>query len=158
MYSTFATPIRSEWTTNGHVNIGGYMNIFDQATDALREHVGLGRAYSAAMNCGVYVVEVHATLSRELCVGDEVRVGTLVLGVGSKRLHLFHSMLLSDGSTAATNELLAVHVKRATGRAAPLPEHAFHLLSDMAEMHAALPLPAEICGRITLGKSRPAEA
>jgi len=111
MFSEYETAIRPEWTEAGHLSVGSYMTIFDRATDCLREHVGLGQTYASQTNCGMYVVEAHIAYERELRAGDLIKVDTLVLSVGAKKLHLVHQMRRQpEGIPAAAVELIVLHV------------------------------------------------
>src|ERR1700680_291598 len=79
---------------NGHMNLAYYTVLFDYATDALFDAIGIGRLYKDTTNLGTFAVETHNLYERELLVGDRVRVTTQILGVDSKRLHLAHEMFM----------------------------------------------------------------
>ena len=96
---------------NGHMNLAYYIVLFDCATDALFDAIGIGLSYKDATNHGTFVVETHNLYERELLVGEQVRVATQILGTDSKRLHLAHEMFsLASGERAATQELMYVHI------------------------------------------------
>src|SRR5262249_46705963 len=97
-----------------------YTLVFDRATDALLDRLGLGAAYRHATQCTIYVVEAHTSFRREVKQGDWVTVTTRLLGADGKRLHIFHRMVQeASGEEAATPELLALHVDLAGPRAVP---------------------------------------
>lgn len=109
---------------NGHMNVAFYVLIFDHATDALLEAVGMDADNRNATGSSVFVVESHVTYDREVMEGEEVTVHTSVVGFVGKRLHVFHEMLKPNGETAATNELMILHVDLGTRKTAPFPEPA----------------------------------
>lgn len=153
MFTQYTTTIEPAWTEAGHLAVGGYMTIFDRATDCLREHVGLGRLYAKEANCGVYVVEAHIAYLRELAANDRMEMGTLIIDADAKKFHLYHEMRkLPDRAVASAVELIAVHVDRHTGRTAPFPPAALGRIRDLMAEHAREPLPALVGRRLTLRK------
>lgn len=141
--------VREEWTDyNGHMNLAYYFLVFDHATDAFHDDVGLGRDYRDRTNCSTFAVESHVTYDAELKAGDAVACRTQLLGFDDKRLHYFHAMYhAGQGFLAATTELLAVHVDLAVRRVAPMPEPIRSRLAEMLERHRAWPRPKQV-GRV----------
>src|SRR5260370_39130666 len=106
--------------SNDHMNLAYYVVLFDFATDALYEALGMGPGYRAATNCGTFAVETHILYASELRVGERVRVVSHVLGSDAKRLHLAHEMLhLTDGRRAAAQELMFLHIDLGVRRVTP---------------------------------------
>lgn len=135
---------------NGHMNLAYYVLIFDHATDALFDAVGIGEAYRQDRNHSLFVVESHVTYDREVEAGDQLRVTTQILDCDSKRLHFFHRMYhATEGYLAATTELLSVHVDMSTRRTAPFPETVQAALDALKLQHEGLSTP-EQAGR-TIG-------
>ena len=65
--------VRPEWVDrNGHFNIGYYMVLFDEATDAFLDRCGLTSEYRLANQIGTFAVESHATYERELVENDRI--------------------------------------------------------------------------------------
>jgi acyl-CoA thioester hydrolase len=92
-FDRYQGEVLSEWIdANGHMNLAYYVVLFDYATDALFEAIGIGRAYQDATNHGTFVAETHNLYERELLVGEQVRVATQILRTDGKRLHLAHEM------------------------------------------------------------------
>jgi acyl-CoA thioester hydrolase len=129
---------------NGHMNVAYYVLVFDHASDALLETVGLGPNYTAGGEGSVFAVETHVTYDREVGEGDPLDVSTQVLGADDKRVHLFHTMYHArDGFVAATNEVLLLHVDMRARRVAPFPEPVRAALAAVAGDHARHPWPAK---------------
>lgn len=138
-----------EWIDyNGHMNLAYYVLIFDHATDAFYNSVGLGSDYHDRANCSTFAVETHITYDAELVEGAEVACTTQLLGFDEKRMHYFHRMYhAEDGFLASTTELLSVHIDLNTRRVAPMPDTVQAALAEVMETHGALPKP-EQAGRV----------
>lgn len=146
--------VRPDWIDyNGHMNLAYYVLVFDHATDALQDVVGLGADHRAAAGGSVFVVEAHLTYDNEVRLGEEMRVRPRVLDVDEKRLHLFHEMFAGDDDRlAATNELMILHVDLKSRRAAPFPAPVLAHLQRLKAAHGTLPEPAQAGRRITIKK------
>lgn len=119
--------VLAEWTDyNGHMNVAYYVLLFDRATDAMLDRIGLGERYRGETGCSVFVGEAHVTYERELDAGAAVAIHSWVTGSDDrKRFCLYHEMWADAGAAlAATNEVLCVHVDLATRRSSPLPDAA----------------------------------
>lgn len=141
--------VHADWIDyNGHMNVAYYLLVFDHATDALLDRIGLGADYARIEGRSVFVLEAHLTYERELTAGDPVRISTRVLAADGKRFQVFHEMFHADeGFLAATNELMLMHVDLAERRSVPLPEPVARRLADLVDRHAVLPRPRQV-GRV----------
>lgn len=107
---------------NGHMNVAYYVLVFDHATDAMLDRLGLGAAYRARTGRSVFVGEMHVRYLQEVLAGDELCVRTRLLAHDAKRAILFHEMSCPRHPTVvACNEVLCVHVDLEVRRAAPWP-------------------------------------
>lgn len=137
--------VRDEWTTAGHLDIAGFMRLFDRATDALREHLGIGGRYAETMQRGVVVAESHCTYLREARANDVLRFGTWLLGVADKRMHVFHEMRREpELQLVATSELMLVHIDRVGGATVALPSHVRAAAESCVALHDKTRLPPQI--------------
>jgi len=140
LFDQYEGDVLPEWIdANGHMNLAYYVVLFDYATDALFEAIGIGREYKAATNHGTFVAETHNLYERELLVGERVRVATQILGNDSKRLHLAHS--LASGQRAATQELMYQHIDLSARRVVPWLPEVYEHVAEAAAAHARLPRP-----------------
>jgi acyl-CoA thioester hydrolase len=148
--------VRPEWVDyNGHMNVAYYVLIFDHATDALLDAIGIGESYRRAERGSFFIVEAHVAYRRELHAGDPVRIETQILGHDDKRLHAFLRMVHAEsGELAATYEILGLHVDMKSRRAAPFPAPARKRIRALAARHASRPRPPEAGLGIGL-RSRP---
>ena len=151
-FDRYQGEVLPEWIdANNHMNLAYYIVLFDYATDALFDVIGIGRQYKNGTNNGTFAVEAHNLYERELLVGERVRISTLVLGVDGKRLHLAHEMFaVVTGQRAATQELMYVHVDLAKRRVVPFPDDVRARVAAAAAAHAHLPRPDWIGRRIAM--------
>ncbi len=140
---------------NGHMNVGYYNVIFDQALDKLFVPFQLDWSYVQRTNLSTFVLETHVCYLQEVVQGDALRFTFQLLGQDAKRLHYFMAMYHAEqGYLAATSEQVLVHVDLNTRRSCPfLPEHQ-DLFARMMAGHGKLPRP-EQAGR-SLGLVRKA--
>jgi len=151
-FERYEGEVLPEWIdANDHMNLAYYTVLFDYATDALFDAIGIGRQYKDSTNKGTFAVETHNLYERELLVGERVRVSTQILGTDRKRLHLSHEMLMpANGQRAATQELMYLHVDLSTRRVAPFPDEVLERVTAAASAHARLPRPDWIGRRIAM--------
>jgi acyl-CoA thioester hydrolase len=151
-FERFRGTVLPEWIDyNGHMNLAYYTVLFDGATDALFDELGLGLDYRQTRKLGTFVAETHNLYERELLVGAEVRIATQILGLDDKRLHLGHEMFaLADGARTAVQELMFLHVSLAERRVSPFPPDMYARVAEAAAAHAHLPRPAWVGRHIAL--------
>ena len=147
--------VPADWIDyNGHMMDAYYSVAFTEATEALLDHVGLGAAYRAQTGSGMYTVESHICFRASVRAGEQVRYTSRLLGCDSRRLHVFHQILLASGSEAATDELMFLHVDLATEHVTSIPPENRAAVSALAEQHALLPMPDAAGRSITMHRSR----
>jgi acyl-CoA thioester hydrolase len=150
-YPSHEAVVLPDWIDrNGHLNLAYYIVIFDQATDALFEELGIGSRFTAETGTSLFIVETHTTYERELKLGERVRVETTVLGGDAKRLHFAHEMFRADGARAAAHDLMAVHVDMGTRRSAAFNAQSRAAIDAAVAAHADLPRPSIVGRRIAL--------
>ena len=133
-------PVRSEWVDyNGHMNVAYYMLVFDHASDAFLDQIGLDHAFRDLTNSSVFVVEAHITYEKEVMEGDPLIVTTQVLDFDAKRIHLFHRMA-REGSDEiiSTNELMFLYVDMKARRSAPIPKTISVRLRDLQKSQGSM--------------------
>ena len=137
--------VRTEWIDhNQHMNMGYYLVVFDFATDEFLSWVGLDAPHRVARAVTTFCVEAHVTYHREVRAADPLRFTTVLLGHDTKRIHYLHAMYHAvDGFLAATNELMSLHVSRATRRASVMAPEILDRLAAIQRAHDALPRPPQ---------------
>jgi len=140
-FADYEGEVQPGWIdSNDHMNMAYYVLMFDLATDAIYDAVGIGAGYKAATNCGTFAAETHVVYEQELLLGERARVTTRIIGCDAKRVHLAHEMVrISDGVRNACQEILFLHVDLSIRRVAPWPAAIFARLQEAASAHATLP-------------------
>ena len=112
-FERYEGEVLPEWIdANDHMNLAYYTVLFDYATDALFDAIGIGRQYKDSTGNGTFVAETHNLYERELLLGDRVRVGTQILGMRRQSACIWRMKCswLPSGQRAATQELMYLHV------------------------------------------------
>ena len=105
------------------------------------------KTFTLANGMQVVVIPDH----REVRAADPLRFTTVLLGHDAKRIHYLHAMYHAvDGFLAATNELMSLHVSRATRRAAVMAPEILDRLAAIQRTHDALPRPPQAGRAIAL--------
>ena len=137
----FRQHVRPEWIDyNGHLSEAYYVLVFGFATDAVMDRIGLDETYRRDTGCSLYTVEAHVRYLREVAPDSELVVTSRIVGTGAKKLRLCHEMAV-DGEPVATEEIMALHVDGAQGRATPFPDAVAERITALAEE------PPEYAGR-----------
>ncbi|HLY91033.1 MAG TPA: thioesterase family protein [Acetobacteraceae bacterium] len=136
---------------NGHMNLAYYIVLFDGATDALYDLIGVGQAYRDATGNSTFTAETHTLYERELLLGERVRVVSHLLGVDTKRLHYFHEMFHADtGHRVAAQELIGLHIDLRIRRVAPFQPDLLARLRAAVRARGDQPLPQGVGRRISM--------
>ena len=144
---------------NGHMNVAYYVLVFDHATDALFDYIGLDEAYRKERDYTTFTLEAQVTYQREVLEGDPLRITTQLLDYDHKRAHYFHRMYhAEEGYLAATNELLSLHIDTRKRRSTPFPDEILARWADVHAGHAALPPPPEAGRAMGIRRRDPAGA
>lgn len=130
---------------NGHMNMAFHHVLFDRAVEEAFAAVGLGQDYVETRGASYFTAELHTRYLRELTVNTAVRTTMQLLDADDRRVHAYFEIHhLAEGWTAATCEMLFVHVDLATRKAAPFPDDIRANLDVMRASHGAMPRPAGI--------------
>ena len=144
---------------NGHMNIGYYSVLFDQALDLPWPLLGLGYDNIAADGRGghsTFALESHVTYQHEVRLDDPLDFTFQVIDVDAKRIHYFMTMLhRREGWLAATLESISMCIDMSTRRSAPWPAKPAERLRVVYEAHRQRPRPAEL-GRTVGIRRKPA--
>lgn len=133
--------VPTDWTDyNNHMNESRYLQASSESTDAFMNLIGADAAYIEAGN-SYFTVETHIRHLDEVKAQEPIVVTTQVLAGAGKKMHLFNSITHADGRLLATVEHMLIHVSLKT-RSASLPgDEVAAKLAEIAELHAALPMP-----------------
>jgi len=138
---------------NGHMNVGFYNVIFDQALDKFFTPFDLDWNYVQRTNLSTFVLETHVCYLQEVLEGNRLRFTFQLLGADAKRIHYFMNMYHAEkGYLAATSEQILVHVDLATRRSCPFPEPQQKLFANMLAGHGKLQRPPQAGKSIGMAK------
>ena len=156
LFDEYRNRVQPAWIDyNDHFNMGYYVVVFDLATDAWLDHIGLGETHKREHGVTTFTLESHVNYLRELRSGDPLRFSTQLLAFDEKRIHYIHQMFHADeGFLAATNELMSLHVSDATRRAAPMEPSVQSCLAEILAEHEKIPKPGQVGRSVGLQKQR----
>ncbi|MDB5808802.1 MAG: thioesterase [Betaproteobacteria bacterium] len=146
-YSDFVVP-PAYIDPNGHMNVGYYGVLFDNALDLPWDKLGLGSASTEATGCSSFALESHITYQREVHAGDPLDFTFQLIDVDAKRIHYFMTMLHAhERWLAATLESISMCIDMTTRRSTNWPADRFVHLQALHESHSRRPRPSEV-GRV----------
>lgn len=139
------TRVSPDWVDyNGHMNVAYYVLVFDGATDALMERIGLGAERRERDGNTLFTVEGHITYKSEVHLGDQLVCDVRLLGFDEKRLRFLASMRHKEkGYEAATMEWLHLHVDLNSRRVAPMPRDVLEKLAALTSAQEDLAWPED---------------
>ncbi len=148
----YETSVAPEWIDySGHMNLGYYLLVFEDAARYLFTQLDVSRAYRERTNHALFASETHIVFEREVREGDALRFESRILGATGKALDVIHLMYhAGEGYLAATNQVLYLHVDLARRRAAAFPADAMARVRAVADIHATLPRPPQAGRTIAL--------
>ena len=141
-----------EWIDySGHMNLGYYLLVFEDAARHLFTQLDVSEAYRKRTNHALFATETHIVFEREVREDDPLRFESRILGATDKALDVMHFMRhAAEGYLAATNQVLYLNVDLARRRAAAFPADAMARVRAVADMHAKLPRPPQAGRAIAL--------
>ena len=146
-YSGFVVP-PAFIDPNGHMNVGYYSVLFDQALDLPWDRLGVGSASTEATGCSTFTLESHVTYQREVHEGDPLDFTFQLIDFDAKRIHYFMTMLHArERWLAATSEAISICVDMTTRRSTAWPAGRLARMQVLLETHERRPRPAEV-GRV----------
>lgn len=154
-YSAFS--VKPEYIdANGHMNMGYYGVIMDQAMDRALVPIGCDWSYTHRTGQSMFVLENHMTYQREVKQGDPLSFTFQLLDFDDKRMHYFITMRHgTEGYLAATSEQIAIHVDLGTRKTCPWPDDMKATFAALLAAHSRRPRPPEV-GRVIAVKRKTA--
>lgn len=131
----------------GHMNMRYYLEVYDDAGDALFESIGLTPAFYRANGSGGFDLEHHIHYLNEVHIGDTVGVYARLLSRSAKRLYYMLFMVNeSRRAVASVFECVNSYADLAVRKTAPYPETVAAALDDLLAAHRQLAWAAPVCG------------
>ncbi|AUA34878.1 thioesterase [Pseudomonas sp. SGAir0191] len=141
---TYRTQVLEDWVDyNGHLRDAFYLLIFSYATDALMEQIGLDADSRGRNGRSLFTLEAHINYLHEVKLATEVWVQTQIIGLNSKRLHIYHSLHIADfNDPLAASEQMLLHVSLNPPKACPFDEQTTECLQRLITLQRDVPPPA----------------
>jgi YbgC/YbaW family acyl-CoA thioester hydrolase len=146
---TYRSKVIEDWLDhNGHMNLGCYVMLFEEATDALFRQIGIGAIAVKDHGDSVFTLEAHTTYHKELTLDQEFYCETRLLGYDHNKVHYHHWMFdAENGELCATNELLSICVNLATRKSTNFRRNAIGNLEEIVLRHKRYPNQPAAIGR-----------
>lgn len=142
---------------NGHVNMGYYGILFEDAARAILPRYNLSEDYRKRTNRALFVSEMHITLKKEVFEGQAVNMYLRLVDVTDKVLHaVFFMFHQHDENPAAVQEVLFLHVDLATRKTTPMDAETQTALQELKAHQSPHPLKTAIGRKIDMRAPRTA--
>ncbi len=130
-----------------HMNMRYYLEVYDDAGDALFETFGLTTAFYREQGSGGFDLEHHIHYLNEVHIGDSVAIYARLLDRSAKRLHYMLFMVnQSRKLLASTFECVNSYADLTVRKTAPYPETISATLDRILAAHQQLIWDAPVCG------------
>lgn len=131
----------------GHMNMRYYLEVYDDAGDALFETFGLTPAFYKQNGSGGFDLEHHIHYLNEVHIGDTVAVYARLVDRSAKRLHYLLFMVNeSRNLLASIYECVNSYADLTVRKTAPYPEAIATALDGILANHQQLTWDAPVCG------------
>ena len=122
----------------GHMNVSWYVHLFDRATWAFFQSVGIDPDYRRRAGAGMFAVEHHIRYLSELREGEPLAVHVRLIALGARSLRLRLAMIdTTRGKLSSAAEVVGVHIDMSVRRPTPFPD-------DIADRLRAALVPAPV--------------
>ena len=95
---------------NDHMNMAYYVQCFEESSDFVLEHAGLGYNYAKNQQKGVFVVKCEINYKREIKLGEKFIISLEDLKCKGKKLSLKFNMIDNQNSIFADYEILNLNI------------------------------------------------
>ncbi|MBA3875017.1 MAG: thioesterase family protein [Anaerolineae bacterium] len=131
----------------GHMNMRYYLEVYDDAGDALFESFGLTPDFYRERGSGGFDLEHHIQYLNEVHIGDDVAIYARLVDRSAKRLHYMLFMVNETRKLlASTFECVNSYADLTVRKTAPYPEVIASNLDRILAAHQQLGWEAPVCG------------
>ena len=129
--------VKKDWIdANGHMNIGAYLNAFDDGSCGMFDDFGLGWEYTNAGKGTIFALSASQDFIQELLEKDPIKITTWLISYDKCRIHIFQEMFHQEKHyLAARAEFMFIHISLATRRVSDIPDKALARLNQIYEAH-----------------------
>jgi acyl-CoA thioester hydrolase len=131
----------------GHMNMRYYLEVYDDAGDALFESFGLTPTFYKEHGSGGFDLEHHIHYLNEVHIGDSLAIYARLLDRSAKRLHYILFMVNESRKLlSSTFECVNSYADLTMRKTAPYPEAIAATLDGILTTHQKLEWDAPTCG------------
>ena len=95
---------------NDHMNMAYYVQCFEESSDFVLEHAGLGYDYAINQQKGVFVIKCEINYKREIKLGENFIISLIDILCKGKKLILKFDMIDNRNSIFANYEILNLNI------------------------------------------------
>jgi len=114
---------------NDHMNMAYYVQCFEESSDFVLEHAGLGYNYAINQQKGVFVVKCEINYKREIKLGEKFIISLEDLKCKGKKLSLKFNMIDNQNSIFADYEILNLNIDLKTKKSVTFENNIIKKLS-----------------------------
>jgi len=131
----------------GHMNMRYYLEVYDDAGDALFETFGLTPDFYRERGSGGFDLEHHIHYLNEVHINDSLAIYARLLDRSAKRLHYMLFMVNESRKLlASTFECVNSYADLTVRKTAPYPDAIAATLDSILKTHQQLKWEAPVCG------------
>ena len=140
---------------NGHMNVRRYLQIYDDAGDALYPRLGLTPEYLTANGKGGFDLEHHLWYVSEVLIGETISVRMRFVSRNEKLLHyLMFLVNETRGIVSSVFECIHAHADLTVRRTAPFPAFVVARIDAILAEHERLSWTAPTSGAMAIERAR----
>lgn len=103
--------VKEDWIDyNGHMNMAYYVQCFEESSDFLLEHMGLGYRYAIEKQKGVFVIKCEINYRKEINLYENFIISLEKLECKGKKLIVGLKMLNENNEMIADYKILNLNV------------------------------------------------
>jgi acyl-CoA thioester hydrolase len=130
---------------NNHMNMRWYVALFDDASDALHDHLGLSREFREASGTGTMDLEHHTWFINEVIADSQICIYTRMVARSAKMIHYLMFMVNeSTGKVAAhfecVNALVDMQARKITAYPTEILTRIDAMLAEQSRLMWAPPI------------------
>ena len=125
---------------NGHLNVGYFAVLFEEAARGLLSRVDLSADYRRRSNHALFAKESHFVFLREVFPNETLSFYAQILGVTDRALHcMYHMHNDARAEWAARQEILYLHLDLMSQKVVQMPPGQLQRLKELQLRHDTLP-------------------
>jgi acyl-CoA thioester hydrolase len=125
---------------NGHLNVGYFGVLFEEAARGLFSRIDLSSDYRSRSDHALFAKESHFVFLKEVFPNEVLSIYAQILGVTNRALHcMYHMRNDSRAEWAARQEILYLHLDLKHQKVVEMPQAQLQRLKELQSRHDSLP-------------------